>query len=248
MTEWAVVAGATGALGRPIVRRLVARGLTVLAVGRTTETLEALAETIPGVVPCVADLRADEATKSISARLDGTVRAVVHVAGVPLGGSVEDVATDAVVAAVDLKVNGMLRLVRAVDPYLGQGSRLIAVTGNLGYDPIPEAVTAGVANAALANLVRQLNHAYAPRGVTCHAVAPGPVDTARLRVLAAGMARAQRLTDEDMLSRLRSEAPTGELAIPEQVAWAVDLLLDQEATALAGSTLLLDMGRRTAIP
>jgi len=158
------------------------------------------------------------------------------------------VTTDAVSAAIDLKVNGMLRLVRAVDSHLERGSRLIAVTGNLGYDPIPEAVTAGVANAALANLVRQLSRAYAPRGVTCHAIAPGPVDTDRLRALVADMARVRHLDEEVMLARLQSAAPTGELAMPEQVAWAVSLLLDPEATALAGSTLLLDMGRRTAIP
>jgi NAD(P)-dependent dehydrogenase (short-subunit alcohol dehydrogenase family) len=230
------------------VQRLVGRGLIVLAVSRTAETLVELAETIPGVVPCIADLRTDEAAKSIAKHIDGTVQAAVHVAGVPLGGSIDDVTTDAILAAVDLKVNGMLRLVRAVDSSLERGSRLIAVTGNLGYDPIPEAVTAGVANAALANLVRQLNRTYAPRGVTCHAVAPGPVDTARLRVLVTEMARVQHLTEEETLDRLRSAAPTGELATPDQIAWAVNLLLDNEATALAGSTLLLDMGRRIAIP
>jgi NAD(P)-dependent dehydrogenase (short-subunit alcohol dehydrogenase family) len=62
------------------------------------------------------------------------------------------------------------------------------------------------------------------------------------------MARVQHLTEEETLDRLRSAAPTGELATPDQIAWAVNLLLDNEATALAGSTLLLDMGRRIAIP
>ena len=40
--------------------------------------------------------------------------------------------------------------------------------GHYGFEPNAWAATAGVANAALANLVRQLSWGYGPRGVTSH--------------------------------------------------------------------------------
>jgi NAD(P)-dependent dehydrogenase (short-subunit alcohol dehydrogenase family) len=235
--QWAVVAGATGALGSAISRALAERDLEVLRLARRGG---------PGSVE--VDLRNDGAVETIAARLDGPVRAVVHAAGPPLAGSLADVATADVLEAIDVKVNGMLRLVRAVDERLVSGSRIVAVTGHLGYDPVPASVSAGVANAALAALIRQLARAYGPRGVTCHAVAPGPVESPRVDRLIEHMAVNAGIPPEAARAALVEEAPAGRFATPEDVAWAVALLLDEGATLMSGSTLFLDGGRRTAMP
>ncbi len=235
--EWAVVAGATGALGSVIAESMAERGLVVMRLARHTE---------PGVV--AVDLRDDEAVAGIGERIDGIVKAVVHVAGPPLAGGVADVTTAAVSEAVDVKVNGLLRLVRAVDRHLEAGSRIVAVTGHLGYDPSPASVTAGVANAALAALVRQLARAYGPRWITCHAVAPGPVESPRLDRLVEHLAAAQDIDPERARARLLEDASASRFTTPEDVAWAVSLLLDEAATVMNGSTIFLDGGRRTAIP
>ena len=58
--ELAVVVGATGAFGQAIVERLVGRGLTVLAVARSTNSLAGLAERFgPRLLPCAADISGD---------------------------------------------------------------------------------------------------------------------------------------------------------------------------------------------
>jgi len=158
------------------------------------------------------------------------------------------VTTEAVLEAVDVKVNGLLRLVRAVDGHLVSGARIVAITGHLGYDPVPASVTAGVANAAVAALVRQLARAYGPRGVTCHAVAPGPVESPRLDRLIDHLASAADSTADEARAALMGEAPVGRMATPEDVAWAVGLLLDDAAAMMDGSTLFLDGGRRTSLP
>lgn len=235
--QWAVVAGATGALGSAISGALAERGLSVLKLARRggPDALE-------------VDLLDDDAVQAIDAQLDGPVRAVVHAAGPPLAGSVTDVATADVLEAVDVKVNGMLRLVRAVDARLVAGSRIIAVTGHLGYDPVPASVSAGVANAALAALIRQLAQAYGPRRITCHAVAPGPVDSPRINRLIEHLAVSGGVSKESARAALVEEAPVGRFATPQDVAWAVALLLDEGAALMNGSTLFLDGGRRTAIP
>lgn len=237
--EWAVVAGGSGVLGSAISDALRGRGLTVLSLARHSSSAAESME---------VDLSDDESVAAIGDRIDGPVRAVVHAAGPPLAGGLTDVDTESVLVAVDVKVNGLLRLVRAVDHRLESGSRIVAITGHLGYDPIPASVSAGVANAALAALVRQLARAYGPRGITCHAVAPGPVDSPRVDRLIEHLAVAGGVSVEEARARLLAEASVDRFATPQDVAWAVSLLLDDAALVMNGSTLFLDGGRRTAIP
>jgi NAD(P)-dependent dehydrogenase (short-subunit alcohol dehydrogenase family) len=159
-----------------------------------------------------------------------------------------DVTPDALREAFEVKVNGTLRLVRAVEQDLGPDSRVVVLGGNLAYDPIPEAATAGVANAALANLMRQLSRALGPTGATCHVVAPGPVWTERLQMLLRDAAASRGVPVAEVVEEFRSRSPVGHLVEIDEVAWAVEMLLAPQARALAGGTLLLDAGQRTAIP
>lgn len=254
MAELAVVVGASGAFGAVMTDRLVAAGLEVIAVGRDASKLAALVDR-PGagasVHPCVADVTDDAATDAIAASLSahpGAVRAVVHGPGVEVAGGILDAPVGALIRSVDIKVGGLLRLVRAAEGRFVAGSRIIAIAGHYGLEPSPYAAAAGVANAALLSAVRQLSLAYGARGVTAHAIAPGPADTPRLRRVAADRA-AQRGTDVDaVLGSMRAESSLGRLTTPEQVAWAVTTLLAPEADAMTGSTLMLDSGRRRGLP
>jgi NAD(P)-dependent dehydrogenase (short-subunit alcohol dehydrogenase family) len=246
--EWAVVAGATGAIGMNIVERMIRRGLGVVAVGRSASGLDALAAKYDLIRPCAADITSDDSFDLIRDVLPGVCRAVINAAAAPLGGHVNDVTPEAVLAAVDVKVNGTLRLVRSVDSALVVDSRVIVLGGNLAFDPIPEAATAGVGNAALANLVKQLSRSLGRRGVTTHMVAPGPVWTDRLRELLADAASARGVSEDVVLAEFKDRSPISHLATIDEVGWAVEMLLAPEARSLAGGTLLLDSGQRTAFP
>lgn len=240
----AVVTGASGAFGKVICARLALRGLKIVAVGRR----EAELAQIPGAIACAADIGQDESIEKIAAALDAPVRTVVHAPGLPAAGGVLDAAPKALAEAVNIKAGGFLRLARAVDGRLVQGSRLIGIGGHYGLEPTAYATAAGVGNAALFALSRQLSLALGPRGVTSHVVAPGPADTERLRKVAAPRAEAAGCGIEDILAEMRAESSIGAFTTPEQVAWAVDLLLDPEADAMTGSTLMLDSGRRRGLP
>ncbi len=246
--EWAVVVGATGAVGSGIVARFAASGLGVVAVARTAEPLDDLAARHDHVIACVADVTTSEGLESIRAAVPGIVRTAVNSAAAPMGGSILDVTSDSIQAAIDIKVNGTLNLVRAVGQRLTTDSRVIAIGGNLGLDPIPEAATAGIGNAALSNAIRQLSRALGPRGITCHIVAPGPIWTERLRSLLHDAANSRGVPESKVVSEFRQRSPIGHLVTIDEVVWAVETLLAPEARALAGGTLLLDAGQRTAIP
>lgn len=246
--ELAVVVGATGAFGQAIVARLCAGGLDVVAVARQASTLKDLAATHPNVIPCVADISKDEAIAQVAAVIDRPVRVIVHGPGVAVAGGVLDISTSALVDAVNIKVGGLLRLVRAIDHQLVSESRLVAIGGHYGFEPTAYAAAAGVANAALVNVTRQLSLAYGSRGVTAHLIAPGPADTERLHRVAQDRAALCNTTPEAVLAEMCAESSIGAFTTPEQVAWAVSLLLAPEANAMTGSTVMLDSGRRRGLP
>lgn len=251
--ETAIVVGATGAFGQAIVGRLLNRGLKVVAVARSATSLQTLSETHAGVTPCVADISDDSAIEAIRTVLDGAVlnsavRAVVHGPGVGVAGGILEAPTATMVDAVNIKVGGLLRLSRAADSFLTEGSRLISIGGHYGLEPTAYAASAGVANAALFNVSRQLSLAYGDRGITAHVIAPGPADTERLRNVAVARAEMRGCTVDDVLDEMKAESSISAFTTPEQVAWAVDMLIDPEATAMTGSTLMLDSGRRRGLP
>lgn len=246
--EIAVVVGATGAMGQVIVHRLAANGLRVVAVARSTESLASLVASNPAVVACAADIATDSSIDAIRVAADGPVRMVVHGPGVATAGGVLTAPTEAVVEAVNIKVGGMLRLVRAVDSRLVRGSRLVAIGGHYGFEPTAYAATAGVANAALSNLMRQYSWAYGDRGITAHLIAPGPADTDRLHRIAAQRAQREGIAAEQVLAEMKKESAIGAFTTVEQIAWMVATLLAPEADALAGGTLFMDAGRRRGLP
>jgi NAD(P)-dependent dehydrogenase (short-subunit alcohol dehydrogenase family) len=237
--DWAVVAGASGTIGSAIAEMLSGRGLRVLGLAREGDQARGIRS---------IDLTDTDDVAGIDSDIDGDVHVVVHAAGPELGGGIREVDPSSVLSAMDVKVAGLLRLVRALDHLLVPGSRIIAVTGHLGYDPIPASVSAGVANAALGALVRQMAAEYGPRGITSHAVAPGPVESPRLERLIEHIASAGDMDADAARLALLDGATVKKFAKPEDVAWAVSTLLDEEASLMNGSTLFLEGGRRTAIP
>lgn len=246
---YAVVVGATGELGSAIVESLHRRGLHILAIARSESSLAEHSARYPDrFTPCIADIASDSAIEAISQAIKGPVRIAVHGPGVPVAGGVRRVETQALASAVNIKVGGMLRLVRACEPHLQRQSRLVAIGGHYGFEPSPYAATAGVANAALANLVRQLSWAYGAEGVTAHLVAPGPADTTRMNKVLADRASSNGSSIEQERMAVAAESAIGAMTSPEQVGWAVAMLLDPEADALAGSPLFLDSGRRRGLP
>lgn len=250
--EHVVIVGAGGSIGRRVALRMAAAGKHVIGIGRSPDSLMALADEMAaagrGFLPLAADMSADAAIAQIAGALDRPVAMIVHSPGLPVAGGIRQAPTDALVEACNIKVGGLVRLVRAVEKRLRRSSRLVAIGGHYGFEPTAYAATAGVANAALANLVRQLNWAYGPDGITAHLVAPGPVDSDRLRSVATARAQSAGTTLEAELCVMAAESAIGGFTTVDQIAWAVAALLAPEADAMAGSTLFLDSGRRRGLP
>ena len=132
----AVVVGATGEVGAAIVARLRKAGVPVVTVARHRDRLEQLSATDDGITACAADIGDDSSGEAIAAAVSGPVRMVVQSAAVPPAGPLATIAPDALGRSVSLKLGGLLRLIRAVEDRFVQGSRIVAIGGVFGSQPI----------------------------------------------------------------------------------------------------------------
>jgi NADP-dependent 3-hydroxy acid dehydrogenase YdfG len=138
----AIVVGAGGSFGTEIVAALVEAGQRVIGVGRDTSAMAHLAERHGAAFRAVAaDIASDEAVATIGAAITGPVAMVVHAPGVPVAGGIKTAPTAALVEACNIKVGGFVRLIRAAEPFLRKGSRLVAVGGHYGIEPTAYAAT-----------------------------------------------------------------------------------------------------------
>jgi NAD(P)-dependent dehydrogenase (short-subunit alcohol dehydrogenase family) len=240
----AVVVGASGSLGSAVVRRLVARGMPVVAVARSAEALQALPGEAGGdlVQPCVADIATDAAIEAIRAALPGPVDLALFCAGLPVRGSVMTIEPSLLAVGADTKIGGVIRLLRAVEGHLRPRSRFAAVAGTLGLEPGASEAGPGAINAGLINLMKQIALNLGPTGTTVHTLVPGPMDTPRLRSIAATIAEERGVDVGEVWAEYEAKVSLGRLPTVEECAWAVELLLAPEADILHGTVLHLDAG------
>jgi NAD(P)-dependent dehydrogenase (short-subunit alcohol dehydrogenase family) len=253
-----LIIGGTGAIGTTVTHRLFDEGHRVVIAGRNSEAGDSLIENLrskdsqkfaPEFVQ--VDISQDASVSALVThvkQMNTKIRMLVFLPAAPTDGGIDTASITAILEAVNVKVGGLLRMVRALDPLFTEGSAIVVIDGNLAYDPIPHAATSGIANAALANAVRQLQFPLGEKGVRIHVIAPGPVDTQRWWQLAQSEADKRGTSTDAILAGATASSSLNRLTTTEEVAWAVATLADPHAAALTGSTWLLDTGRRTASP
>lgn len=243
-----VVVGATGAMGSVITERLVARGLRVVAVGRDVDALEKLVQgRTESIVACPADIADDEAIETIRAAVDEPVLLALFAAGLPVRGSADTIEPGLLATAANIKVAGPVRLLRAVREHLVDGSRFVAIAGSLGLEPGPLDAGPGTANAALLNLMHQISALYGPKGVAAITVAPGPIDTPRLREFARVQSAETGTPIEQIWQRFVDKTSLGRLPTLPEIAWLIETLLAPEAAILHGGVINADAGTRHSV-
>lgn len=124
-------------------------------------------------------------------------------------------------------------LVRAAQPLLQTGGRVIALSSLGAHRAIPNYAFIGASKAALEALVRSLSIELAPQGVTVNTVSAGVVDTDALKYFP---------NREQLLAEYEAHALAERPLSPDDVANAVYLLCLPEADMIRGHTLFVDAG------
>jgi NAD(P)-dependent dehydrogenase (short-subunit alcohol dehydrogenase family) len=174
-----LITGATGGLGKAVVRAFLREGAFVAGTSRHWSSDDA----VDGLLQVQADLTTPEGAESavravVQAR--GRLDAVVHLMG---GFAMDGPLPAARVAAWDrmmvLNARSAFLIFSAALEARQQGvlRRLIAVGSRAGVQPSPGAIAYAVSKAALHALVVNLAASVADKGIAVNAVLPGVIDT-----------------------------------------------------------------------
>jgi 3-oxoacyl-[acyl-carrier protein] reductase len=239
----AIVGGASSGIGLAIARALATEGCAVTALARGRERLERAAAGIgAGTLARSGDVRdndflraAVEATVAARGRLD----IVVNNAGGPPPGTFESTPDEAWAEAFELSLNAAVRLTRLALPHLrasGRG-RVVNIASWSVREPIPHLMLSNAIRPGVVGWAKTIAHELGPDGITVNTIAPGRIDTDRVRELWGNF------PDPAAAERADIEAvPARRLGRPAEIGAAVAFLCSAQAAYISGTVIPVDGG------
>lgn len=245
-----LVGGASQGLGLAVARELVDRGAEVVISSRSESSLLQAASSLGDRASAVpADLADADQVASLAGRViaGGPLHGVVVNAGGPPGGTALQVSDEQWLAAFASLVLGPIRLLRALRDGIVPGSSAVFIASSSVRQAIPNLDVSDVLRPAVAALVNVLSRELGPE-VRVNAVAPGRIDTDRVRGLDRARADAAGITIDEQRRLTAAATALGRYGDPAEIAKAVTFLLSPESSYVTGSLLVVDGGLTTALP
>ena len=238
----AIVGGASSGMGLAIARTLTAEGARVTMLARGPERLASAAAGIDGALTVAGDVRdlsALEQAVELTVAERGRLDIVVNNAGGPPPGTFESTAPEAWGDAFELSLNSAVRLTRLALPHLRAGGRgrVVNIASWSVREPIPKLMLSNAIRPAVVGWAKTLAHELGPDGITVNTIAPGKIDTPRVRELW------QHWPDpEEAQARDIAAIPVRRIGTPEEIGAAVAFLCSEQAGYISGVVLAVDGG------
>jgi 3-oxoacyl-[acyl-carrier protein] reductase/bacilysin biosynthesis oxidoreductase BacG len=247
----ALVTGASQGIGRAIACGLAAEGVGVAINGRNPETLDEATTEIRGltgakVVPVVADIsRSEEVQRLVreAAEALGGLDIVVNNVPAPVFGPFVEHSDDDWQRAIEIKLLGYVRVIRAAIPYLREhGGVIVNNIGSGGRAYTQNHVAGGSTNAALMLITTGLAHELGPQHIRVVGINAGAVQTSRHEHLLKSRAESESRDPAQILQETLAGIPTGAISTPEDIADLAVFLASDRARQINGTTIQIDGG------
>ena len=230
----AIVCGASSGIGLGIAESLAGEGANVVMFARRKELLEQEAErlggvAVPGDVTNAADL---ERVVNIAVERFGGVDILVNNSGGPPRAAATELEADNIHAAVDLLLVSAVRLTSLCLPQLERSpaGRVLTVTSSTVREPIDSLALSNSIRPGIVGWSKSLARELGSKGITVNCLAPGRIDTERIREV-----YPDGPTEEDLAS-----IPLRRLGTTREVGDVVAFLCSERASYVSGIVVLVD--------
>jgi 3-oxoacyl-[acyl-carrier protein] reductase len=232
----AIVCGASSGMGLAIAEALAAEGANVAMFARRRDLLEREAERV-GALAVRGDLRdPSDLSRLVERTVDafGGVDILVNNGGGPPRGSAVQASDEELESAVELLLLSAVRLTRLCLPYLGKSGRgrVINIESSTVREPADNLALSNAVRPGVVGWAKTLAREVGRSGITVNTIAPGRIDTERLREV-----YAEGPTEEDL-----EPIPLRRLGEPREIAEVVCFLASDRAGYVTGTVVPVDGG------
>jgi 3-oxoacyl-[acyl-carrier protein] reductase len=234
--KYALVTGASGAIGGAIARALAAQGAKVALSGTRREALDALASELPGAVVTPCDLSDPAAVDALVGQAEealGGLDILVSNAGLTKDGLLLRMKDDDWQRVIDVNLSAYFRLSRAALKGMMRRryGRIIGITSVVGVTGNAGQANYAASKAGLIGFTKSLAAEVASRNVTANCVAPGFIASPMTDVL-----------NDQQKEAINAKIPAGRMGAPDEIATACVYLASSEAAYVTGQTLHVNGG------
>ena len=233
----AIVCGASSGMGLAIAEALAGEGANVAMFARRREVLEREAERI-GALAVQGDLKIPQHLERLvqaTVGAFGGVDVLILNGGGPPAGTASSLTAEAVEEAVALLLTPHVTLVARCLPHLRESGRgrIVAIESSSVREPLANLALSNAVRPGVVGWLKTLARELGPDGITVNTIAPGRIDTDRLRSV---------YGDSGPPSSDLENVPVRRLGTPAEIAAAAAFLASDRAAYVTGTVIPVDGG------
>jgi 3-oxoacyl-[acyl-carrier protein] reductase len=232
----AIVCGASAGIGLGIAESLAGEGANVVMFARRRELLEREAERLGGTAVAGDVTDADDIERLVRTAADafGGIDIVINNSGGPPRTTAAELTVEQVEAAVRLLLVSIVRLTGLCIPYLERSScgRIVNVTSSTVREPVDNLALSNAIRPGVIGWAKSLSRELGPKGITVNSIAPGRIDTDRIREV---------YPDGPTEADLRT-IPLRRLGTTREIGDVAAFLCSERAAYISGAVILVDGG------
>lgn len=248
--QTAIVTGATQGIGKAIALALLNEGCRVVAVGRSSAKLEALAEAAgPAAARLVPEAIDIGDTSRFRSRLEswiegfGAICRLVNAAGVLETGSLLQASSESLRRVIGTNLIATLEATLPVARHMAarRAGSIVTIASNSGTTARMGLGAYPASKAGIIHAMKCLGLELAAHGVRCNIVSPGSTNTEMQRQFQSTIGSREAVLEGDP-AQYRLGIPLGRMAEVEDVCDLVLFLLSDRARHITMENIVIDGG------